>query len=163
LRISPDNRKKLTFSSFPDESLDWEYSENLNIVPVDIYEETRCTIRRNKDALRLSAYDRHCILMEKWDYSISSIMQASRDTDFARNKRLRTARKSMSLLRKKNILSSTFKPLKDFFKNLNISRKGKRRKAPSSSTSSESMVDQNLCSSETGSVSSVEEVVLEKP
>lgn len=92
---------------------------------MDLFEKERNGSRRKRDQLRMNAGTRHSILMEKWDFSVLSIMEASKVTDAARKQRLNTARKSLDAIRKRELIKRTIQPIINLLKWLNPRRKKK--------------------------------------
>eukprot|EP00554_Chaetoceros_debilis_P005379 CAMPEP_0194073126 /NCGR_PEP_ID=MMETSP0149-20130528/659_1 /TAXON_ID=122233 /ORGANISM="Chaetoceros debilis, Strain MM31A-1" /LENGTH=188 /DNA_ID=CAMNT_0038753091 /DNA_START=140 /DNA_END=703 /DNA_ORIENTATION=+ len=85
-------------------SLDWEYSNSELRMKVEHYEKVRGE-RRAMAAMRMPKAERHSILFDKWDHSLSMIMESAKKKDTIRRQRLETARKV-----KRNMkLSDTFK------------------------------------------------------
>lgn len=125
-------------------------------MPVDVFEKGRNGTRREREELKMPAFVRHSILMEKWDFSLVSIKRASQETDAVRKERLKTARKSIHFLRKRELLKSVFKPLKVIFKRLAIKRKEEKNERRIRK-SSELISPRYIPSEETASSSFVEE------
>ena len=87
-------------------------------VPVDVFEECRNGARRSQGELKMPACVRANVLMNRWDYSLSSISRASLKVDAVRKARQKTARKGMKHLLRQERVQSACKPLKNAFKKL---------------------------------------------
>jgi hypothetical protein len=97
-------------------SLDWMYVESPEKVSVDRFEEFRAGTRRMQVELKMPQRVRHILLMDNWDVSMRSILEASRATKRERETRVRTAKKAQRQMRKEELLKSAYKPLMKIFR-----------------------------------------------
>jgi len=82
---------------------------------LDRFEQLRGP-RRAHAEMRMPAYIRHNKLMDEWDVSMSTILQASKDVDGVRQARMKTARKGEKHLIKEERVKIVLKTLKKAFK-----------------------------------------------
>ena len=82
---------------------------------LDRFEELRGP-RRAHAEMRMPAYIRHNKLMDEWDVSMSTILQASKDVDGVRQARMKTARKAEKQIIKEERIKIVLKNLKKAFK-----------------------------------------------
>jgi hypothetical protein len=92
------------------------YVESPEKVSVDRFEEFRAGTRRMQVELKMPQRVRHILLMDNWDVSMRSILEASRATKRERETRLRTAKKAQRQMRKEELLKSAYKPLMKIFR-----------------------------------------------
>jgi hypothetical protein len=88
---------------------------------VDDYEKYR-GIRRLKEEMRLSAFDRKCILCQEWNYNQEEIRFFVRASMKVRNQRQSTIRRESSLVQKNfrrgiDLLSECIGPIKEIWRN----------------------------------------------
>ena len=103
-------------------SLDWEYFEAIKGLSIEHYEKIRCEERRHQGQLKIPARVRASILLEDWDFSMSSILKASQEANVERMKRQKTAEKSIKQLNRKIKMRKLMMSLKTAVKKFRRSR-----------------------------------------
>ena len=103
-------------------SLDWEYFEAIKGLSIEHYEQIRCEERRHQGQLKIPARVRASMLLEDWDFSMTSILKASQEANVERMKRQKTAEKSIKQLHREIKMRKLIMPFKKAMKKFRRSR-----------------------------------------
>jgi len=110
-------------------------------MPVDTFERTRGP-RRVHAEMRMSTRVRHNLLMDDWDISMRSILDASRKTDIVREERWKRAIHGHKQLRNEEMLKSLSKSFKNMFRLKRPKGKKGKEQAPARKKRSSIITDE---------------------
>ncbi len=141
-----------SLGSFSDallDSLDWSYSNQVKKISVDVYEECRDGDRKSKSQMRLPPSVRAKVLTCNWDYSLTSIIRATRKLQEDRKGYQAALSKNIKHLRRQERRKNAYTSFKNV---LNVFRKITKRThafqfGKSSDISSCSSTDEDECAS----------------